>query len=65
MSAAGGSTETGGGTANARAFVCDENSCMCAGVDDCNDMFTGKTCGPDAVWLGDGQGSFVCICIPA
>jgi hypothetical protein len=52
-------------SSDALAFACDENSCVCAGEDDCNDMFTGQSCGPEAVCLSDGAGSFVCICIPA
>jgi hypothetical protein len=52
-------------TSDAPAFACDESSCVCVGDDDCNDMFTGQSCGPEAVCLSDGAGSVVCICIPA
>ena len=52
-------------SSDALAFACDESSCVCVGDDDCNDMFTGQSCGPEAVCLSDGAGSVVCICIPA
>jgi hypothetical protein len=59
------SSGTNARSSDALAFACDESSCVCVGDDDCNDMFTGQSCGPEAVCLSDGAGSVVCICIPA
>ena len=42
-------------------FVCDSQSCMCAGLGDCGDMFGTNVCGPGAQCDSTG-GLLTCQC---
>src|SRR4030095_14319318 len=44
-------------------FTCGPRSGICSGDDDCNDLFSGTLCGPDALCITDSLGGVWCICI--
>ena len=46
-------------------FDCDRDSCLCRGLEDCEDLIIGTSLCPDWICLKDEHGEYVCVCFRA
>lgn len=44
-------------------FDCDRDSCLCRGLEDCEDLILGTSLCPDWVCAKDENGEYVCVCL--